>query len=169
MSDFPNEVRSGLLEYKRRKADLKELIKENVRYVFSENQDVHTRAEEVHRPGGFSIYEWIEERMQELKERGLAWEDINTIIGIDIENEFKKYNNSLVSKVADKEQLSKMVNPRIMELVTEFLDQAARDFNRVYPVSRVLRPVPAPECGSVRGREAAGAVLRPDHGDDRKV
>jgi len=135
MSDFPNEVRSGLLEYKRRKADLKELIKENVRYVFSENQDVHTRAEEVHRPGGFSIYEWIEERMQELKERGLAWEDINTIIGIDIENEFKKYNNSLVSKVADKEQLSKMVNPRIMELVTEFLDQAARDFNRVYPVS----------------------------------
>ena len=96
MSDFPNEVRSGLLEYKRRKADLKELIKENVRYVFSENQDVHTRAEEVRRLGGFSIYEWIEERMQELKERGLAWEDINTIIGIDIENEFKKYNNCLL-------------------------------------------------------------------------
>lgn len=135
MSDFPNEVRSGLLEYGRRKGELRDIIKENVSYVFSENQDMLTKAEEVHSPESFSIYEWIEERMQELKGRGLAWEDIHTIIGIDIENEFKKYNNSLVAKVADKEQLSKMVSPRIMELVTEFLDQASRDFKRVYPVS----------------------------------
>lgn len=135
MSDFPNEVRSGLLEYKKRRVDLNDIIKENVSYVFSENQDMRTKAEEVHRPESYSIYEWIEERMQELKERGIAREDIHTIIGIDLENEFKRYHNSLVSQVANKEQLSKLVSPRIMELATEFLDQASRELGRVYPVS----------------------------------
>jgi len=135
MSDFPNEVRSGLLEYQKRKHELKDIVKENVRYVFSENENIHTKAEEMHRPDGTSIYEWIEDRTRELKERGMAWEDIHTIIGIDLENEFKKYNSRLVSKVANKEQLSKMVSPRIMELVTEYLDQASHDFKRVYPVS----------------------------------
>lgn len=134
MSDFPNEVRSGLLEYKRRRGELKDVIKENVRYVFSENDDVHTK-EETHRPEGLSIYEWIEERTRELKERGIAWEDIHTIIGIDLENEFKSYNDSLVKKVADREQLSRLVNPRLMELATEFMEQASREFRRVYPVS----------------------------------
>ena len=135
MSDFPSGVRTGLLGYNKQRDDLKDIIAENTSYVFCAGQDMQTKAEQVRRPESDSIYQWIEERTEELRERGIAREDIHTIIGIDIENEFKKYNTQLVSKVADKEQLAKLVSPRIMELVTEFLDQASRDFKRVYPVS----------------------------------
>ena len=74
MSDFPSGVRTGLLGYNKQRDDLKDIIAENTSYVFSAGQDMRTKAEQVRRPESDSIYQWIEERTEELKERGIARE-----------------------------------------------------------------------------------------------
>lgn len=135
MSDFPRGVRNGLLGYKKRSRELRSLISENASYVFSADQDMQTEPARECRPKNDSIYQWIEERTEELEDRGISRKDIHAIIGIDIENEFNKYNTRLASTVVDKGQLAELVPPRIIELVTEYLDRASSSFKRIFPVS----------------------------------
>lgn len=135
MSDFPYYVRSGFLNFKKYKADIKEIIYENYNYAFSKVEATMTAVNEENHGRKKSMYDFIDEKVNELRERGIEEEDINTIVSIDVENEFKKYSRRLMNQVVNEEQLSELVNSRVITLVKSFLEEATKKFNKVYPVS----------------------------------
>lgn len=133
MSDFPYYIRTGLLNLKNNRTEIKEIIVENCNYIFSKEEAVMvTKTEKSEKK---SMYDWIDEKVNELRDRGIEERDVNTIISINIENEFKRYSKKLSEAVIDKEQLSQIVNSRIIKLVSDFLEKATIEFNKVYPVS----------------------------------
>lgn len=135
MSDFPYGIRVGLLGYKSRKFDLHDIISENSSYVFSPQTEMKRESKECREPECESIYGWIDQKTQELRNRGIAEQDINTIVSIDIEQEFSKYTSRLGKQVVNKEQLSQLVESRIICMVQEFIGEATKAFNRIYPAS----------------------------------
>ena len=135
MSDFPYNVRTGLLNFKNHKNDIKELISDNYEYKFSITEATITSINEKSLTDQKSMYDWIDEKVKELRQRGIEEQDINTIISIDIETEFKEYSKRLTNQVINEDQLSEIVNSRIITMVKEFLEKATQKFNKVYPVS----------------------------------
>lgn len=135
MSDFPYNVRTGLLNFKNHKNDIKELISDNYEYKFSITESTITSINEKSLTDQKSMYDWIDEKVKELRQRGIEEQDINTIISIDIETEFKEYSKRLTNQVINEDQLSEIVNSRIITMVKEFLEKATQKFNKVYPVS----------------------------------
>lgn len=135
MSDFPYHVRTGFLNFKNHRVSIKEIISENCNYVFSKEEATVITINKEKKDGKKTMYDWIDEKVSELSERGIEERDINTIVSINIENEFKKYSRRLSEQVINKEQLSQIVNSRIIKLVSDFLEEATNKFNKVYPVS----------------------------------
>jgi transcriptional regulatory protein LevR len=135
MSDFPYHVRTGFLNFKSHRAEIKEIIPENCNYAFSKEKAAVITINEEKKHGKKTMYDWIDEKVNELSERGIEERDINTILSINIENEFKQYSRRLSEQIIDKEQLSEIVNSRIISLVSDFLEEATSKFNKVYPVS----------------------------------
>ncbi|MEY8355501.1 PRD domain-containing protein [Lachnospiraceae bacterium 54-53] len=135
MSDFPYYVRNGLLSYKNHRYEIKKIIDEHADYTFDASATVRKQLTDQGERDPHSIYDWIEDKTAELKERGIYDGDISTIISVDIENEFKEYRTELSSRIVNKEQLRQMIPEQIIDLVNEFLSGASRKFKRVYPVS----------------------------------
>ena len=135
MSDFPFYVRYGFLNLKKYKLEIKEIISENCNYAFSKIEAIMISLNEEKLNKKKNMYDFIDEKVNELRERGIEEQDINTIISIDVENQFKKYSNKLMNQVLDEEQLSEIVDRRVISLVKNFLNEASKKFNKVYPVS----------------------------------
>ncbi|GKU30367.1 PRD domain-containing protein [Clostridium folliculivorans] len=133
MSDFPFYVRSGFLNFKRYKSEIKEIISENCNYAFSKIEATMISLSEEKLNKKKNMYDFIDEKVNELRERGIEEQDINTIISIDVENQFKKYSKKLMNQVVNEEQLSEIVNSRVISLVKDFLNEATKKFNKVYP------------------------------------
>ena len=134
LSDFPFYVRSGYLELKGKREDLKKTIRDGYTYLFTPNEEIKTRYQRS-TPKPTNIYEWIDKRTGELKNRGLEAVEINTLISIDIEHEFQEYSRGLGSHIINREQLALMTTPRLIELVTEFINGAVQKFDRIYSQS----------------------------------
>lgn len=135
LSDFPYYIRTGFLNFKNNRNEIKEIISENCSYAFSKEKATLIIAKNEKNDGKKSMYDWIGEKASELSARGIEERDINLILSIDIENEFKQYSRKLGEQIVDKEQLSQIVNRQIITLVSDFLEEATNRFNKVYPVS----------------------------------
>jgi Transcriptional antiterminator len=134
MSDFPYYIRTGFLNFKNHRSEIKDIISENCKYAFSKEKATLILNQETKNKKK-SLYDWIDEKANELKDRGIEENDINLILSIDIENEFKQYSRRLSEQIINKEQLSQIVDKRIIKLVGDFLEEATARFNKVYPVS----------------------------------
>lgn len=135
MSDFPYQVRTGFLNFKTHKTEIKELISDHHSYAFTKEKATLISSKEGQADGRKSMYSWIDEKATELSARGIQEQDINFILSIDIENEFKQYSRKLSEQIVDKEQLSQIVDKTIISMVSDFIEAATGQFNKVYPVS----------------------------------
>lgn len=135
MSDFPYHVRTGFLNFKNHREEIKEIISAGGSYTFTKEKTTLVNSSENKRDAKKTMYDWIDEKSNELSARGIEERDINLILSIDIENEFKQYSRRLSDQIVDKEQLSQLVNNKIISLVSDYLEDATKQFNKVYPVS----------------------------------
>lgn len=135
MSDFPYGIRTGLLCYKNHIQDMRDIISEDSNYVFSATAEMKREKHKSAKPQNNTIYGWIDTKTSELRARGIPEQDINTIVSIDIENEFSRYTTQLSSRVVDKHQLGQLVEYQLINMVQEFISEVSRNFNRVYPAS----------------------------------
>lgn len=135
MSDFPYCVRTGFLNFKHYQTEIKEIISVNCSYAFSKEKGILISEKHADKDEKKSMYDWIDKKANELRSRGIEERDINLILSIDIENEFKQYSNRLGEQIVDKEQLAQIVDKKIVSSVSEFLEEATARFNKVYPVS----------------------------------
>ena len=130
MSDFPEHVRKGILNYKAHRKELQALIPENFRYIFS---DGDIQKEELDQEGyEDTIYDVVNRKVKDLNERGLSRKDISMIINADMENEFKKYSTNLTKQVVNIDELSKVVSEKLIYMVSDFLDKVSFKCERIF-------------------------------------
>jgi transcriptional regulatory protein LevR len=134
IGDFNHYVRKGFLFYKAHREEVERIIPENYNYSFSEENIEKTEIIESELKKQ-SIYDAINSKVSELKDRGIPQKDINLIVSLEMENTFKQYQNQLSKQIVNKEQLSKLVDPKLITLVEDFLNEAVLKFNRTYPIA----------------------------------
>lgn len=134
-SDLLQSVKLGLMKIQQFRNEVNELL-ENVGDVlkFSYKDDfreleLSISENDLNRPEYF--YDIIEEKLEELKSQGLGEKEISQIINIDIERYFKKYIKNLPDQYR-KEELLKIVDIEIVDLVEEILSVARRALHREF-------------------------------------
>lgn len=131
INDFPNYVGRGILKYKNYHEELKAIISENSKYVFTKGD---VKKEETLN-GSESIYDVVNNKVSDLENQGLNREDISMIINADIEKEFKQYSNNLSEQVINIEELSKVVSEKLIYMVSHFLRKVSIECERFFPES----------------------------------
>ena len=142
LNDFPSGVQRGLLYYKTYCKQLEELIPQGYAYTFSadsmhkENCDAGQQMPEFgHPPLSDSVYDIIDRKGDELRQRGIGEEDISRIINAELEYDMKQFTSRMPQSKVNRESLYKVMDRRIVDGVDALLKQTSRQFNRVYPES----------------------------------
>ena len=123
VSDFSNNVRRGLLQY-RKEADA--MIDFDQRFLFDGDKV------SVSRPEDGTLYDRLNKKASELKATGLGEDEINMLLSVEVERAFGEYQKKLVRDVADKKQLEMLVDARLIGIVEEFLRHAEQELNRSF-------------------------------------
>lgn len=131
LEELPEYVRKGIVNYKANKKDIDEIISDNSTFYFSSegNEEVLEKEDNENLN---SFYDEIEGRISTLRARGLTQADINLIMSMDIEKYFKKYIYKINQNI-NKEELSKVVDKKVITIVEEFLEYAGKELKRAFP------------------------------------
>ena len=134
VSDFPAQVRGGILNWKYFRKELENMIPRESAWTFSDS-GMTRQMEEAIKNGEDNIYALIEKKEEELSRQGIPEDEISSIVGADIEHDLKKLQDSLDNRQLDKKALSKMVDERIIEIADRFLNEAGNTLGKAFPVS----------------------------------
>ncbi|MCI8401758.1 MAG: PRD domain-containing protein [Lachnospiraceae bacterium] len=136
LNDFSPQVRKGFLYYRDERDKVESLIPQNYSYTFSgENMEKVEDENFIAGEPGETIYDFIDRKVSELRERGILEEDISTIINADLEYDLKQVTNRLCEGNINKESILKIVDQRIVVMVEQFMQKASKRFERVFPES----------------------------------
>lgn len=134
MSDCNANIRKGFLFYKENRNEIEKLIPEN--YTYSYNyKNGKKREENTWVSANKSVYESINEQVDELKQRGLAEEDIMNIVSANLESNLSNMTDSSYQGEYDKAALEKLIDSDIISMVDDLLKEATLKFKRIYPTS----------------------------------
>ena len=126
ISDFSNNVRKGMLKYRR---EAEELIDFEQRFTFS-GKEIR-----VSRPEDGTLYDRISRKAAALKETGIEEEEINLLLSMEVERTFDKYRKALIQDVTDKKQLEILVEEKLINIVEAFLQKAKEQLKRNFSPS----------------------------------
>ena len=128
--DLLSTVKRGLLFYKKNADAIDRIMSKDSKLKFNaKKSSLQIEDSDDLLPSNF--YESIEKRINELKEHNVDDTDINFIMSFEIENYFTKYIEKFDENV-NKEELSKVVDTKIICLVEEFLKTASEKLKRVF-------------------------------------
>lgn len=131
LNELPEYIRKGLVNYKAHKKEIDGIIDNNSIFYYNSQKNWGINESE-NLPAGNTFYETIEERINTLKARGLTQADISLILSLDIDKYFKKYIYK-INKDINIEELSKVVDKKVILIVEDFLSHAAKELKRVFP------------------------------------
>ncbi len=134
ITDFDPIVRKGFLQYREHRAEIEQLIPEDYCYEFSESTMEMSAIDRAKLLSG-SLYDEINRRTDELLARGMTESEVKTMLSIEYEALFHRYWNASVKQVVNKEQLVNLVAPPVIQLVENFLNDAASRTGTVFPPS----------------------------------
>lgn len=129
--DLPHHVKKGLMKLQeyRREID-KIMIGQGDLLRFHHQQGMEYDIKEKSQ-GAEDFYDVIVKKLENLKQTGLEENEINQILNIDIESHFQKYLGNLTTNF-NREELSKVVDERIVEVVEAIFALARDRLNRIY-------------------------------------
>lgn len=122
--DLPQYIKRGLFKYKEEKDKIDKFIKDD-KIRFSTEQKAIIPSED---NKAFNFYEALEEKRRSLEEKGISENDIKLIMSLDIETYLKRYINE--AKRYNLEELYKVVDKRIVDIVDNFLNHARKILKR---------------------------------------
>ena len=131
IDELPEYIKKGIINYKLHKKELDEIISDSFMFHFTIEGSKNKREEEDSSIAN-TFYDSLEERISTLKARGLTEDDINLIMSMDIEKYFKKFIYKFNENI-NKEELSKVVDEKVIELVEDFLNHAGKELKKVFP------------------------------------
>ncbi|WML34845.1 PRD domain-containing protein [Clostridium sp. OS1-26] len=116
--DLPQYILRGLFRYKEIRNEIDKFVdKDIIKFCIDEN---NTRDDE--NISIFDFYGALEEKRKLLESKGTSEKDIKLIMSLDIDTYFKKYILNINKE--NLEELYKVVNKKIVDLVNEFLNSA---------------------------------------------
>ena len=127
-------MRKGFCRIKSTVHRLRVLYRITVYYVFSAQSTNACQDTSVEKYSD-SFYDMIDRRIEEFKQHGIDEEDITAIIHAELDYNFQRINKGIEQKAIDKELISKIVDSKIIQLVDDFLKDAAVKFECIYPDS----------------------------------
>lgn len=136
ISDFSNDIRKGFLNYAKYRDEVESIVPAG--YAFDFNQDTVAMAPmDREKLGTSTMYDDMDRKFQELVSMGLGEEDIGTMMNAAVAALFDQYRRSVLSQVVNREQLSRLVDGRIITLVEDFVNTAQIKTGQALPPSVV--------------------------------
>ncbi|MDI6600438.1 MAG: sigma 54-interacting transcriptional regulator [Thermoanaerobacteraceae bacterium] len=128
-ADLPEYVRIALRYVNGKEAQLREMgIGEN-EIIFKGNETIEvTPSTNIENEP--SIYDMIDNKRKELIEKGLSSEEINFLIGVDINSYFRRFIGRFDS--INNDELYKIVDKQLVETVRSFLSEASKNLDRLF-------------------------------------
>ena len=130
-SAFAPHVKQGLILYKKHMSDIDNIVKENKQISFKANGSEEL-VEIIKGKLPDNFYETMEGRVEELQKRGIDNQDINVVLSNEINRYFKKLASNVRENI-NKEEISKLVSPEIIEMVEDFLNNSVKELDRILP------------------------------------
>ncbi len=118
---LPDEVKKGILKLKDYREEVNQIIGTGkTEYKFCAHQEeIHIGKDDQYSiPDNF--YESIEKRIEKLRAEGINEDDINEIIGADIENYFIKFMGRFKQNINDSE-VEKIIGKELVDLTKDIL------------------------------------------------
>ncbi|MDI3529391.1 MAG: hypothetical protein PWQ23_1210 [Thermoanaerobacter sp.] len=130
LSDLPNHVRMGLLKVNKREPEIEKYLNNDMIINSDERNKILPKEDRYILPD--EIYQFIEERFNELKKQGLSNEDIYKIVGRQVEMELKRFANNVKSNVVvSKRELKEIVGEKILYAVENAIKIAKQNYKNV--------------------------------------
>ena len=130
-SAFASHVKQGLILYKKHMSDIDNIVKENKQISFKANGSEEL-VEIIKGKLPDNFYETMEGKVEELQKRGIDNQDINVVLSNEINRYFKKLASNVRENI-NKEEISKLVSPEIIEMVEDFLNNSVKELDRILP------------------------------------
>lgn len=133
--DLHQRVKMGLMKLQNYREEVDEILNDmgdvlkfsyRDKMIFIEDEHILEEIKE-----GVMFYDRIEQKIDELKKDGIEEKEIDEILNIDIEKYFRKYIRDLPERFR-KDEISKIVDVAIVNLVEEILLYANKELNREY-------------------------------------
>ena len=135
-SDLHQRVNKGLMKLQEFRSEVDELLRnmgDVLRFSYKDNENTFNMVDfnEESKITGEYFYDIIENKLEDLKRKGLEEKEINDILNIDIERYFQKYIRDL-PKEFRRDEITKIVDSEIVDIVAEILDIASSKLGRQY-------------------------------------
>ncbi|SHK65673.1 sigma 54 modulation protein [Clostridium cavendishii DSM 21758] len=132
-ADLHQRVKKGLMKIQDHREEIDQLLQnvgDVLKFSFKDDVDLKLGLLELdeYKKGEF-FYDIIENKLESLKKKGIEEKEINEILNIDIDRYFKKYIRDLPQKFR-KDEISKIVDIEIVNLVEQVLGFATKKLNR---------------------------------------
>lgn len=119
MYDFDEEIRKNVVRMHNRSDGISELLGTQAMFIY----DCHENYKQLEDDKTHDLYEEIRNQYSELIKRGVNQETIHNIIGNHVNSLFQQYNYyRSYNDDYDIEQLSKIVEPKIINIVSNTID-----------------------------------------------
>lgn len=136
MSDFSGAVRKGFLNYGKLRDQVESIVPMGCVFTFDETTVEMTPMDREKLDSG-SLYDEMDRRFRELSGMGLKEEEIGTAMNATVSAMFEQYRRAVMSHVVNREQLSHMVDERVIRLVEDFVETAQIKTGKSLPPSAV--------------------------------
>ncbi|MDD6512302.1 PRD domain-containing protein [Sharpea azabuensis] len=119
VADFSNEVQKSLIRARAQSVEIHKLVGTQNLFIY----DAHENYQAIDIGDSHDLYEEIRSQYLELSKRGINTDVIHNIINNHVSTLFKQYNfYRRNDDTYDIEQLSKIIEPKIIEIVTMSMD-----------------------------------------------
>ncbi len=124
--DLPGYIRQGFVKYKDHRGELDQIgVMEGIIFPVSDELGFSIEG-----TGTINIYEALEEKMLNLKSKGLSEADVQLIMALDIDTYIQKY--MVKFRHGNLEELYKIVDKKVVEVTQHFLQYAGDKMGRHY-------------------------------------
>jgi len=134
ISDFGHAVRKGFLNYRKHRDEVENIIPSDYSYSFNETS-MAMSAIDRDKLKYTSAYDDIDCKAKEFAARGFSDSEIGVLLSAELDTVFRRYREELNRRIVNREQLAKLVDTRVIELVGDLLEEAAARFSVQYPPS----------------------------------
>jgi len=124
--DLPQYIKRGLFKYKEEKDKIDKFVKDDKIMFSIDKMDIIASDDSK----SFNFYEALEEKRKSLEKKGINEDDIKLIMNLDIETYLKRYIDE--AKRYNLEELYKVVDKRIVDIVDNFLNHAGKMLKREF-------------------------------------
>lgn len=130
INDLDPQIKKNIVNLREHSTSISKVIGDNQTLIYDQNQGLIRKKG----PNQFDLYSDIESKYNDLTTRGINQTNIENVIHTHIENLYDMFNyKDTKNTKTNLDQLSKIVDKKIIDLVEDWLKVCSRELNKIYP------------------------------------